>query len=333
MSRDRASARESRAKSWIRLASLPHHDPERVKRVEGSRDTIHYARLPTEQANPRSHNLDRLSVPRLLRLMNDEDREAVRAVHRQLPSIARAIRLITQALRGGGRLLFIGAGTSGRLGVIEAAECPPTFHTNPSLIQAVMAGGRSAVLRSQEGAEDDRAAARAAVRRRVRRGDVVVGIAASGVTPFVDEALRAATRLKVRTILITCHPRATARANIRIALDVGPEVLTGSTRLKAATATKLVLNMLTLSTMVQLGKTYGNLMVDVRLTSRKLRARALGIIQILTRCSPVEAARHLRAARGRVKVAVLMAARRLTYASAVKRLARVNGSLRRALER
>ena len=294
---------------------------------------IRYHRLPTEQQNPRSHALDRLTIPRLLRLMHAEDRKAVRAVERQLPQIARAVRLITQALHCGGRLLFVGAGTSGRLGVLEAAECPPTFHIDPAMVQAVIAGGRSAVFRSKEGAEDDRRGARAAVRRRVRRGDVVVGIAASGATPFVEEALYRAARLKARTILVSCHPRAAAHAAIRIALDVGPEVLTGSTRLKAGTATKLVLNMLTLSAMVQLGKTYGNLMVDVRPTSRKLRARALGIVQTLTRCSAAEAAQLLRAARGRVKLAVLMARQRLTYPRALRRLARAHGSLRLALAR
>ena len=296
------------------------------------RPGVRYSRLPTEQANPRSHHLDRLPLPRLLRLINDEDQRAPRAVRRQLPQIARAIRLTTQALRRGGRLLFVGAGTSGRLGIIEAAECPPTFHTDPSLIRAIIAGGRSAVFRSKEGAEDDRRSARAAVQRRVRRGDVVVGIAASGVTPFVDAALRAATRLQARTILITCHPRAATTADIRIALNVGPEVLTGSTRLKAGTATKLALNMLTLGAMVQLGKTYGNLMVDVRPTSRKLRARAIGIIRQLTGVSASDAARALAAARGRVKVAVVMRRCGLPYAAACRRLARADGSLRLALK-
>lgn len=293
---------------------------------------VRYSRLPTERANPRSRDLDRLSIASLLRLMNREDLRAVHAVQRQIPRIARAIRLITQALRGGGRLLFVGAGTSGRLGVIEAAECPTTFSTAPALVQAVIAGGRSSVFRSKEGAEDDRLGARRAVRRRVRRGDVVVGIAASGVTPFVDEALRAAARLHAHTILITCHPRATARATIRIALDVGPEVLTGSTRLKAGTATKLVLNMLTLGTMVQCGKTYGNLMVDVRPSSRKLRERALRIIQSLGGCTRYDARHYLLASRDRVPVAVLMARRRLSYSDAIRQLTRANGSLRRALE-
>src|SRR3990167_770785 len=266
---------------------------------------VRYDRLPTEQAHPRSHALDRLTPEQLVMLMNREDARVVRAVARQRRAIARAIELIAHGLRCGGRLVFLGAGTSGRLGVIEAAECPPTFHTPPSLVQAFIAGGRRAVFRSAEGAEDRAADARTLVRRRVRTGDVVVGIAASGVTPFVTAGLAEAAKRGAGTILVTCNPRAVSTAHIRIRLSVGPELLTGSTRLKAGTATKLVLNMLTLGAMVQLGKTYGNLMVDVRPTSRKLRARALRIVRELTGASAPSAARLLRRAAGRVKVAVL----------------------------
>ncbi|MBI1992781.1 MAG: N-acetylmuramic acid 6-phosphate etherase, partial [Candidatus Omnitrophica bacterium] len=287
---------------------------------------VRYSRLPTEQPNPRSRSLDRLPTLRLLRLMNREDARVIRAVEQRLAQIARAVRLISHALRQEGRLFFAGAGTSGRLGVLEAAECSPTFHTDASVVQAIIAGGTRAVFRSQEGAEDHRLSARVAIRRRVRRGDAVVGISASGVTPFVDEALRTARSRRARTILVTCHPRPTIPADIRIALSVGPEVLSGSTRLKAGTATKLVLNMLTLGAMVQWGKTYGNFMVDVRPSSRKLRARALGIIRSLARVSERTASAHLQAAHGRVKVAVLMAAARLPYRVALRRLAAVNGS-------
>jgi len=263
--------------------------------------------------------------------MQAEDARVLEAVTKQHAQIARAIVLITRSLRRGGRLFLVGAGTSGRLGVLEAAECPPTFHTAPTLVQAIMAGGRAAVFRSREGAEDHRPSARRLIQSNVRAGDVVVGISASGVTPFVDEALRTATRRKATPILITCHPRAPISARLRIVPCVGPEVLTGSTRLKAGTATKLVLNMLTLGTMVQLGKTYGQLMVDVRPTSRKLTARALGIIQSMTHCSKRAAATALRAARGRVKLAILMANDDLTYAAAHRRLQAVSGSLRHAL--
>ena len=292
---------------------------------------VRYDRLPTEQCCPASRDLDRLSVTGLLRLMSREDARAVRAVATQHHQIARAIRLTVASLRRGGRLIFVGAGTSGRLGVLEAAEWPPTFSTPASLVQALIAGGRGAVFRSREGAEDRRADARLAIAARVRRPDVVVGIAASGVTPFVDEALREARRLGARTILVTGHPRPRIRAHVTIPLAVGPEILTGSTRLKTATATKLVLNMLTLGVMVRLGKTYGNLMVDVRPSSHKLRARALAIVQTLTRSSRASAAAALRQARGRAKVAVVMASLGLAAPEAVRRLMRTQGSLRQAL--
>jgi len=292
---------------------------------------VRYERLPTEQRHPRSHDLDRLSVPQLLELMNREDARAVRAVTAQRRQISDAVHLITRALGSGGRLFLLGAGTSGRLGVLEAAECPPTFHTSPSMVQALIAGGRRAVFRSREGAEDAGAQGRRAVRRAVRRGDAVVGITASGVTRFVDAGLREAAARGARTILITCHPRSTIPAHVRIAPVVGPEVLTGSTRLKAGTATKLVLNMLTLGAMVQLGRTYGDLMVDVRPTSRKLHERALRTIQTFTGGTRAAAARALRASGGHVKTAVIMATTHASRAAARKRLAAAGGSLRHAL--
>lgn len=298
-----------------------------------STSRLRYERLPTEQRHPNSYDLDRLSSLALLRLMNQEDARVFLAIKQQLPQISQAVQVITRGLRHGGRLFFVGAGTSGRLGVIEAAECPPTFHTPPSMVQAIIAGGRSAVFRSREGAEDRRAEAARMVRRRVRAGDVVVGMTASGVTPFVDAALKTAIRNKARTILVTCHPRSPIPAEVRITLNTGPEILTGSTRLKAGTATKLVLNMLTLGAMVQLGKTYGNLMVDVRPASNKLRARAIHMVRVSTGCSEILAVRWLNAARGRVKVAVVMARAHLTAPAAQRRLAQANGSLRQALVR
>ena len=290
-----------------------------------------YHRLPTEQPNRHSAALDRLALSAILRLMSREDARAIRAVERQHAAIARAIRLIADSLRRGGRLFFVGAGTSGRLGVLEAAECPPTFSTPPALVQAIMAGGHGAVFRSREGTEDEELTGRRAVRRRVRAGDVVVGISASGVTPFVEGALRAVAR-GARTILITGNPRSAIPAEVRITLSVGPEILAGSTRLKMGTATKLVLNMLTLGAMVRLGKTYGNLMVDVRPTSRKLRARAVGLVERIAGCSPRAARRALQEARGHVKAAVLIARGGLTAAQARRRLAQTGGSLRNALQ-
>ena len=297
------------------------------------RARVRYEKLPTEQRNPKSRDLDKLSTTQLLRLMNREDLSVVHVISRNLPAIARAVNAIAASLRRGGQLFFVGAGTSGRLGVIEAAECPPTFHTQPSMVQALIAGGNKAVFRSQEGSEDDLLAGRKTVQACVRKGDVVVGIAASGVTPFVQAALAAAKQRGAKTILVTCSTQSTIPAAIRIVIPVGPEVLTGSTRLKAGTATKLVLNMLTLGSMVRLGKTYGNLMVDVRPASRKLKARAVRMLQLLTHTSTGEASGLMRQAHGRVKAAVVMHQKRLSYRQAMQRISKVGGSLRRALTR
>jgi N-acetylmuramic acid 6-phosphate etherase len=267
-----------------------------------------FAGLPTEHVNRASGDLDRLSPLRVARLMNREDRRAVAAVGRVAPEIAAAVALITRALERGGRLFFVGAGTSGRLGVLEAAECPPTFGTPPRLVQAIMAGGRASVFRSREGAEDDGVAAARAVRARVRRGDVVIGVSASGVTPFVRAALETAAARGARTVLVACNPRARVhtRADVVIAPAPGPEVLAGSTRLKAGTATKLVLNTLTTASMARLGKVYGNRMVDLQPRSRKLRERALRLVMELGRVSRPRARRLLSDA-GNVRAAIVMA--------------------------
>jgi N-acetylmuramic acid 6-phosphate etherase len=267
-------------------------------------------------------------------LMNREDRRAVAAVTRELPRIAAAVDLVVAALGHGGRLFFVGAGTSGRLGVLEAAECPPTFGTRPATIQAIMAGGRRSVFRSREGAEDDGSAARRAVRARVRRGDVVVGVSASGITRFVRAALSAARRVGASTVLVCCN-RVSARdarppAQVVIAPTPGPEVLAGSTRLKAGTATKLVLNTLTTATMARLGKVHGNRMVDLQPRSRKLRVRALGLVTELGAVSPSRARRLLAAAGDRVRVAIVMARTGLGARAAMRAL-RDHGSLRKVL--
>jgi N-acetylmuramic acid 6-phosphate etherase len=265
-----------------------------------------FERLVTERPNRASRDLDRLSPLQIARLMNREDARAVAAVGREAPRIAAAVTLITRALGNGGRLFFVGAGTSGRLGVLEAAECPPTFGTSPRLVQAFMAGGRSSVFRSREGAEDDGPAGARIVRARVRRGDVLVGVSASGVTPFVRAALDAAAARGARTILVACNPRPGVRADVVITPTPGPEVLTGSTRLKAGTATKLVLNTLTMASMARLGKIYGNRMVDLQPRSRKLRERAVRLVTELGRVPPARA-RRLLAAGGGVRVAIVMA--------------------------
>jgi len=311
---------------------------------------LRYERLATERANRASARLDRLDARRIAALMNREDARAVRAVGRVAREIASAVDLIVAALGAGGRLIFVGAGTSGRLGVLEAAECPPTFGTPPSRVQAIMAGGRASVFRSREGAEDDARAGARAVRARVRGGDVVVGVSASGITPFVRGALAAARRAGAKTVLVTCSrpvfarpsgaggPAKAPRRQIRKTADViiapapGPEVLAGSTRLKAGTATKLILNTLTTASMARLGKVYGNRMVDVQPRSRKLRERAARLVAEIGAVPPARARRLLAAAGGRVPVAIVMARRDLP-ADAAARALRVAGSLRPVIER
>ena len=293
-----------------------------------------YARLSTERANPASLDLDRLSARQIALLMNQEDARAVRAVARVASRIAAAVELIVASLSRGGRLFFVGAGTSGRLGVLEAAECPPTFGTSPRLVQAIMAGGRASVFRSREGAEDDEAAAAREVRRRVRHGDVVVGVSASGVTPFVHAALREARRRGATTALVACNATRAGKVPARVVIDPrpGPEVLAGSTRLKAGTATKLVLNTLTTASMARLGRVYGNRMVDLEPRSRKLRERALRLVEELARVPRPRAVRALDAARGRVRLAIVMAKTGATPRDAARALRSAGGSLREILE-
>jgi N-acetylmuramic acid 6-phosphate etherase len=294
---------------------------------------VRYERLATERTNPRSRHLDRLDARAIATLMNREDRAAVAAVGRVTPALAAAVDVVVAALAGGGRLFFVGAGTSGRLGVLEAAECPPTFGTRPGLVQAIMAGGRGAVFRSREGAEDDGRAARRAVRARVRRGDVVVGVSASGLTPFVRAALDAARALGAATVLVQC-----SAARARVAADVvvrpipGPEVLAGSTRLKAGTATKLVLNTLTTASMTRLGKVYGNRMIDLQPRSAKLRARAERLVAEIAGVGAARARRALRVARGRVRLAIVVARGNLPADAAARALRAAGGSLRTVLE-
>lgn len=294
---------------------------------------VRYERLATERANPRSLHLDRLDARAIATLMNREDRAAVAAVGRVAPAIALAVDRIVAALRAGGRLFFVGAGTSGRLGVLEAAECPPTFGTRPGLVQAIMAGGRRAVFRSREGAEDDGRAATRTVRARVRRGDVVVGISASGVTPFVRRALVTAQGLGAATVLVQCHAlRGPTDADVLIRPVPGPEVLAGSTRLKAGTATKLVLNTLTTASMARLGKIYGNRMIDLQPRSAKLRARAERLVAEVAGVGRPRARRALRGAHGRVRLAIVMAHGNLPAAAAARALRQAGGSLRPLLD-
>jgi N-acetylmuramic acid 6-phosphate etherase len=263
---------------------------------------------PTEQRNPRSLNLDRMPLRAAIGLMLDEEAGTVRALRREVPAIGRALKLIVRALKGGGRLFYAGAGTSGRLGVVDASECPPTFRTPPEMVQAIMAGGREAVFRSFEGAEDETDAGAEAVRfRGVRRGDVLVGIAASGRTPFVWGALDAARARGAATVLLCFNPHVVLprgrRPDAVVAVDAGPEVLTGSTRLKAGTGTKLVLNLFTTLAMVRLGKVASNLMVDLHPANEKLRDRAVRIVRDLSGADEAAARAALEAAGWNVKAA------------------------------
>jgi N-acetylmuramic acid 6-phosphate etherase len=297
------------------------------------KNRVRYDLLSTEKRNPHSARLGRMTPLQIATLMNREDKQVLRAVSAARPSIARGIDVIARSLKNGGRLFFFGAGTSGRLGVVEAAECPPTFGTSPSQVQAVMAGGRSAVFRSKEGAEDSDAAAAQAVRRLVRRNDVVVGIAASGVTPFARSALRAGRKKGARTLLVTCHPdpRQAREADIVIGLRTGPEVLTGSTRLKAGTSCKMVLNMLTTGAMVRLGKVYGHWMVDLQPKSKKLVERGKRLIRELGKVGAPQAERLFKEARRQIKPAILMARRGYDFKEARKALAATGGLLEAAI--
>ena len=293
--------------------------------------TAPWARLLTESRNPRSERLDTLSTRRAVGLLLDEDRRALVAALGQRAAIARAADLVADALEGGGRIVFLGAGTSGRLGVLEAAECPPTFGTDPDRIRAVMAGGEDAVFRAVEGAEDRDDEGRDEAQR-LRTGDVLIGISASSVTPFVRGGLETARTRGLRTVLVTCAPRPGLRAmaDVVIAIPTGPEVLTGSTRLKAASATKAALNAITTAAMVRLGKVYGNLMVDMKQTNAKLRDRGRRIVMAAGHVKAEEAARLLAEA-GDLKTAIVMARLGVGAEEARKRIAAAGGHVRAAV--
>ena len=289
---------------------------------------------PTEERNPRSAGLDRLPLRRILEILNDEDRSVGVAVSRALPDIERAADHAFDALSRGGRLVYLGAGTSGRLAALDAAEIPPTFGVDPSRVVAVVAGGAQALERAVEGAEDDALEGVARVRDLgVGPSDCVVGVTASGTTRFVLGSLGEARELGAATVLVTCGQRPTHGLwHAVIAVDTGPEVIAGSTRLKAGTATKMVLNMISTAAMVRLGKVYDNLMVDVQATNDKLRRRAARIVEALTGASAPRARELLDRCGGEAKTAIVAIQRNLDPAAARERLAARGGDLRRALE-
>jgi N-acetylmuramic acid 6-phosphate etherase len=290
--------------------------------------------LPTEAINPDTLALDKLAPADLVEGMLHEDRKMLAAVQREKDRIVVGIEILTQALRAGGRIVFVGAGTSGRLGVLESSEMPPTFGTKPELVQAIMAGGKNAMLTPREGVDDNyEEGARSVNRLRPSKKDVVVGVSASGMTQFVRGALTRARRAASKIIFVTCDPRTELQTfvDLTIAPAVGPEVIAGSTRLKAGTATKIVLNMLTTGAMVRIGKTYGNLMVDVQTGSEKRRDRARRIVSIVTGLEDDEADQLLRRARWNVKAAIVMQKAGLTYPQALARLRKAHDFIRDAI--
>jgi len=289
----------------------------------------------TEQRNPDTADIDLADPARIVQLMNREDRRVAEAVWEVRDAVAQAIALVERAFRAGGRLIYVGAGTSGRLGVLDAAECPPTFGSPPGMVQGVIAGGATALVRSAEGAEDDFDAGGAAVdAKEAGASDVVFGIAASGTTPFVRGALSRASARGAATILLSCtDPPPDLLLNVDLAIlpKVGPEVLAGSTRLKAGTATKLVLNTVTTGAMIRMGRAYGNLMVDLVALSDKLRDRGERIVMEVCGVEREAARRAIEAADGRVKTAIVMLKRAVDRAAAERLLADAGGYARRAV--
>lgn len=289
----------------------------------------------TEQRNPRTEAIDVASSLDIVDLMNAEDRLVPEAVHACRREIARAVDLAVEAFRAGGRLIYVGAGTSGRLGVLDATECPPTFGTPPDMVVGIIAGGLPALTRSQEGAEDDTAAAVHDLDAHgVSAKDLVLGIAASGTTPYVRAALGRAQRLGARTALLTCSDPPgdlAAACDVAMVVRAGPEVLTGSTRLKAGTATKLVLNTITTAAMIRMGKAYGNLMVDLMAWSEKLKDRGERIVMEAAQVDRARARRAIEDAKGSVKLAVVMVRKGVDRDAARRMLDQAGGVVRRAI--
>jgi len=298
------------------------------------RTTPNLQRLRTEKANPASTDLDQKSALEIARIINAEDAKVAGAVKRALPQIARAIDLIAAALRRGGRLIYVGSGTSGRLGALDASEIPPTFDTDPRAVQFIIAGGPRALGQSTEASEDSRDLGRDEMaKKKPTRKDIVVGLAASGRTPFTIAAVEYARSRGAKTVAVACNPNSPLgrAAHISIVADVGPEVLTGSTRMKAGTAQKMILNMLTTGAMTRLGYVYGNLMVHVDLKNQKLFERGIGIIQRATGANRHEANRVLQESRNSVSVALVMLVGQVDRATAIRLLNSASGNVRRAI--
>ena len=291
-------------------------------------------KLTTEGYHPDTANLDLMSTAEIVKLMNEEDKKIPQAIAKVLPAIEQAIMIVVQALKNGGRLFYVGAGTSGRIGLLDAVECPPTFSTSPKLVQAILAGGSEAVMIAIEGAEDDLSLGEAELKKQqLTNRDVVIGIAASGRTPFVKGALIYAQQQGAKTISLVSNAHAVISqyADIKIEVITGPEILTGSTRLKAATAHKQILNMITTASMIKLGKVYKNLMVDVHASNFKLRERAKQIVCEVTSVSYNQAESVLEQTNFQVKLAIVMLLTNTTIEEATELLAQSEGHVRRAV--
>jgi N-acetylmuramic acid 6-phosphate etherase len=299
--------------------------------------------LSTEQRNPRSMDIDARSINEILRIINDEDKTIAAAIEKEIPFIASAVELVVASFNNGGRLIYVGAGTSGRIGVVDASECPPTYGVPFEMVQGIIAGGDSAMFRAVEGAEDSQEkGAHAIDGKHVGPHDVVCGIAASLRTPFVIGAVVHAKGCGARTLFVTTNPRknfdlpeykALAEAvDVKICVEVGPEVIMGSTRMKSGTAQKLVLNMITTTAMIRLGKVYENMMIDLQMTNKKLVERAKRVVMTITGVSYEEADRYLKEAKGHVKTALVMIKTNVSYDEATTRLHYAQGFVRSAIE-
>ena len=296
---------------------------------------IDLTKLTTEQQNPKTKGIDEASALEIVKLINAEDQTVPKAVKKILPDISRAIIVIANRLSHGGRLFYIGSGTSGRLGILDASECPPTYSTPPDLVQGIIAVGTPAIFRAQEGAEDAEAAgADDLQKQKLTNLDVVVGLSASGRTPYVIGALKYAQQTGAYTIAVTCteNPETVTHANLSLTAVTGPEVITGSTRMKAGTAQKLILNMLSTGRMILMGKVYGNLMVDLQCTNNKLKARARSILMEASGCDGETADKLLAQSHGAVKPAILMHLAGVDYETAMQKLKENQGRLKQALK-
>jgi N-acetylmuramic acid 6-phosphate etherase len=291
--------------------------------------------LSTEQRNKNSTNIDNESISGILKIINSEDKTVPFQVEKELPYIEMAVEVIVTAIKNGGRLLYFGAGTSGRLGIVDASECPPTFGTPFGLVDGYIAGGKEAMFRAQEGAEDkEENGAKDIIAAKVNGNDVVCGIAASRRTPYVVGAIKKAHELGAKTLYITCTPRSSfnlENVDVSICIDVGAEVIMGSTRMKSGTAQKLVLNMLTTASMIRLGKIYENMMIDLQMTNKKLIERSKRIVMTITGIDYDEAEKYLNEAKGHVKTALVMIQAKVDYDEAKGRLEKADGFVRKAI--